>query len=64
MNKALVLSWLKVFLSAVLSYVLASLLAGTTIAWQAVLIAGAVSVLPTIINWLDTSDTRYGRGSE
>lgn len=63
MNQALVLSWLKVFLSAVLSYVLAALLAGTALAWQAVLIAGAVSVLPVIINWLDTSDPRYGRGA-
>lgn len=64
MNKALVLSWLKVFLSAVLSYVLAALLADTALAWQALLIAGVVAVLPVIINWLDTSDTRYGRGSE
>ena len=64
MNKALVLSWLKVFLSAVLTYVLAALLANEAMQWQAVLIAGAVAVLRVIINWLDTSDTRYGRGSE
>ena len=55
-------SWLRVFLSAVLTYVLAGLASGTPLVWQAVLIAGAVAVLPVIIRWLDASDPKYGRG--
>jgi hypothetical protein len=55
-------SWLRVFLSAVLTYVLAGLAAGTSLDWKAVGIAGAVAVLPVIINWLNASDTRYGKG--
>ena len=63
MNKALVLSWLKVFLSAVLTAVLTAIATGD---WTllTILFAGLVSVIPVIINWLDTSDPRYGRGSE
>ncbi len=55
-------SWLRVFLSAILTYVLAGLAADTALEWQAILIAGAVAVLPVIINWLNVNDPRYGRG--
>lgn len=55
-------SWLRVFLSAVLTYVLAGLASGTPLVWQAVGIAGAVAVLPVIIRWLDQTDPKYGRG--
>jgi hypothetical protein len=55
-------SWLRVFLSAILTYVLAGLAADTTLEWQAILIAGAVAVLPVVINWLNAGDPRYGRG--
>ena len=55
-------SWLRVFLSAVLTYVLAGLAAGTSLDWRAVGIAGAVAVLPVVIRWLDTTDPKYGRG--
>ena len=63
MNKALVLSWLKVFLAAVLAGVLTATVTNVW-DWRALLFAGLTAVLPVIINWLDTSDTRYGRGSE
>jgi hypothetical protein len=59
---AVLWSWLRVFLAAALTYVLAGLAAGTPLAWQAVGIAGAVAVLPVIINWLSVSDPRYGNG--
>lgn len=31
--------------------------------WQTWVIAGLVSVMPTVINWLNPEDARYGRGS-
>lgn len=31
--------------------------------WQTWVIAGLVSVVPTVVNWLNPADTRYGRGS-
>lgn len=69
MNKAVVFSWLKVFGASVLTAFLMILTATQALptsaeAWQGILIAGLVAVIPVIINWLDPSDTRYGRGSE
>ena len=69
MNKALVFSWLKVFGASVLTAFLAILTTTgafpvDTEVWVGVLIAGLVSVIPVIINWLDPNDPRYGRGSE
>lgn len=62
MNKALVLSWLKVFVAAVLAGVLTATATGVW-DWRALLFAGLAAVLPVIINWLDPNDTRYGKGS-
>lgn len=67
-TKAMALSWVKIFLAAVISSFLSLVVAGDTIlldvqAWEAILISGLVSVLPVIINWLNPNDTRYGRGS-
>lgn len=60
--KAVLASWVKVFLAAVLTAWLAGLTSGGAIDWRALLIAGAVAVLPVIINWLNPNDNRYGRG--
>lgn len=32
--------------------------------WQTWVIAGLVSALPVVVNWLNPSDTRYGNGAE
>ena len=62
-NRA-VLAWLRVYAAAVLTYVLAALVDGRPLDPRAGLIAGAVAVLPVVINWLNPGDARYGRGSE
>ena len=59
---AVLKSWARVFAAAALTYILAGMSAGTPLAWQAVLIAGVVATLPVVINWLNESDPRYGRG--
>lgn len=59
--KRVFMSWLRVFLAACLTAVLAGLVDGGGLNWQTVLIAGLVSVLPVIINWLNPNDPRYGR---
>jgi len=60
----MVKSWVKVFLSAVLSAYLITLTSGDmTLDWRSLLIAGLVSLLPVVITWLDTSDERFGRVS-
>lgn len=64
--KAMFKSWLNVFLSATIASLLALLTeAGVDgldmRALLAVLISGAVAVLPVIKNYLDTSDPRYGK---
>lgn len=69
MNKELVLSWLRVFGASVLTAFLAILTSTQALptsveAWQGILIAGLVSVIPVVINWFNSNDTRYGRGSE
>ena len=57
-------SWIKVFVAAILGLVLTNLLNGIDLFemnWKS-LVSGAVSsVLPIIINWLNSSDPRYGR---
>lgn len=61
-TKNMIKSWVKVFISAVLSAYLITLTDGDlSLDWRALLIAGLVSLLPVVINWLDTSDPRYGR---
>lgn len=69
MNIEVVKSWAKVFLASVLTAFFTILTATQALptsveAWQGILIAGLVSVIPVIINWLNPNDTRYGRGSE
>lgn len=64
--KAMFKSWLNVFLSATIASLLALLTeAGVDgldmRALLAVLISGAVAVLPVIKNYLDTDDPRYGK---
>ena len=60
-------SWLKVFASAVLGAYLIELQNGTNLfSWnlemvESLLTVGVASTLPIIINWLNPSDTRYGR---
>ncbi len=58
-------SWVKVFLAAVLGFVLTNISNGVdvfSIDWKSLLSAGIASVLPVIINWLNPNDTRYGNG--
>ena len=66
MNKALVLSWLRIFLASSLTAFLADVVDDglSDLNGEVILIAGIVSVGPVIINWLNPNDTRYGRGSE
>lgn len=63
----MVQSWLKVFVSTILSMYLADLVSGAgafdmTNAYV-YLSAGIVSVLPLVINYLNPSYTRYGKGA-
>jgi hypothetical protein len=59
--KNMIASWVKVFLSAVLTAVLTSIATGDWY-WLTILFAGLVSVIPVIKNYLDESDPRYGKG--
>ena len=60
-------SWLKVFISAILGAYLIELQNGVNLfSWnmemvETLLTVGVVSVLPIIINWLNPTDTRYGK---
>lgn len=68
-TKAMLVSWLKVFLAAALSGFLAVVAATQAIptsgeVWLGILIAGITAVGPVIYNYLSPNDTRYGRGSE
>lgn len=66
-TKAMLRSWLNVFVSALIASVLVVFtendgsipLDGKT--WIAVLISGLVAVLPVIKNYFDTHDPRYGK---
>lgn len=68
-TKAMIKSWLNVFIAAVITALTVTIVDTKTLAldWntiEAILIAGLVAVLPVIKNYFDTSDTRYGRGSD
>ena len=60
-------SWLKVFIASILGAYLVELQNGTNLfSWsldmvESLLTVGVVSLLPIIINYLNPSDTRYGR---
>lgn len=68
-TKAMLNSWLNVFVSALITSVLVILtqnngtipMDGQT--WLAALISAVVAVLPVIRNYFDKNDTRYGKGS-
>jgi len=68
--KSPVASWIKVFVSAVIAQYLISLIEGYSLfSWDKVMLeklltAGAVAVLPVIINFINKKDTRYGLGSK
>jgi hypothetical protein len=66
MNKQVAYSWLKVFTVAFMTVFLADVADGGFhgLQWEAMAIAGTLSVGPVVINWLDPNDPRYGRGSE
>jgi hypothetical protein len=62
-------SWGNVFFAAIVSALLAILISTGDLpmdadTWKGIVVAGLVSVLPVIRNWLDPKDTRYGKGSE
>ena len=63
MNKQILVSWLKVFLSSSLTLVV---VAGDIwhLDFKQLLSASIVSTLPVIINFLNPNDTRYGKGSK
>lgn len=68
-TKAMVYSWLKTFLAAVLTAFVTIVATSQDIpvskdAWIAILVAGILAVGPVIINWLNPNDPRYGKGSE
>lgn len=53
-------SWLKIFVSAILTMVIAS---GDifSVTLKECISAGIISILPIIINYLNPHDTRYGK---
>jgi hypothetical protein len=53
-------SWIKVFVSAVLTMIIAK---GNIylITLEECISAGVISILPIIINYLNPNDTRYGK---
>ena len=66
-TKAMLRSWLNVFVAAVITAILVVFtsnqgtipLDGET--WLSVLIAGLVAVLPVVKNYFDPNDPRYGK---
>jgi branched-subunit amino acid transport protein len=67
-TKAMLKSWLNVFVAAVITALLVVVVDSQTLAldWkavEAVLIAGLVAVLPVVKNYFDKNDPRYGRVS-
>ena len=68
-TKAMLKSWLNVFIAAVITALTVVIVDTKTLAldWQtveAILIAGLVAVLPVIKNYFDKSDHRYGKTDE
>jgi len=67
-TKAMLKSWLNVFVAAVITALLVVVVDSQTLAldWkavEAVIIAGLVAVLPVVKNYFDKNDPRYGRVS-
>lgn len=60
-TKSMFASWAKVFAAALITAVLSYLQSGQAVNWVAALIAGVTALLVVILNWLNPSDTRYGR---
>ena len=62
-TKAMVWAWLRVFLAAGLAVLYAQVASGglAAVAWEPIVVAGLVSMLPVAINWLNPNDPRYGR---
>ncbi len=60
---AMLKSWLRVFLAAVIAAVLTAMTTNVW-DWRAIGFAGLAAVLPVILRWLDSSDPAYGRGSD
>lgn len=59
-------SALKIFVAVVLGAAVADFanVGFITLAnWQTWVIAGMVSALPVVVNWLNPADKRYGRGA-
>lgn len=57
---------LKAFVAIVLTLAVSDFAAHGSIdfgAWQTWVIAGLVSAVPVIVNWLNPADGRYGKGS-
>jgi len=67
--KAMIKSWLNVFISALITAVLIVFASNNGSIpldgeiWLGVLISAVVAVLPVVKNYFDTSDPRYGAGS-
>ena len=65
-TKAMLKSWLNVFVAAVITALIVVLGDGNISVedlWY-VLVAGLIAVLPVAKNYFDKNDTRYGRGSK
>lgn len=68
-TKAIIRSWINVFVAAVITAWLTILVSTQSLsldwlALEAILIAGLVSVLPVIRNYFNKEDHRYGVGYE
>lgn len=64
-TKAMLKSWLNVFVAAVITALIVVLGDGSVSVedlWY-VLVAGLVAVLPVMRNYFDTKDPRYGKGA-
>lgn len=68
-TKAMLNSWLNVFISALITSILVILTENSgkipmdKETWIAAVISAVVAVLPVIKNYFDKNDTRYGRGA-
>jgi apolipoprotein N-acyltransferase len=58
---AVLASWARVFLTAVLAGV-ATAITTNVWDWRALLFAGLAAVIPVVMNWLSPKDPRYGVG--
>lgn len=60
---AILKSWARTFVAAVVTAYLAHLTAGgdpVSAPWRAIAIAGLVAVLPVVLRWLDPNDKAIG----